>query len=574
MSLEATSKHLTALLHDEEVKVIALSGRWGTGKSHMWHKVQKTATMEKVQKAAVVSLFGLSTIEQVKLKLIQSAAVKGDQGWLEKARDAVIPGLAMLEKVHKGFGLVNDVGLLVAPTVLSGKLIVLDDIERKHEKLHLDEILGFIDEFIQRNDARFLLILNSDRLKNREIWDTLREKVVDHELKLNTSCEEAFKVAALGVPTMWSADILKAVQHCEITNIRIIRKIIQAVNKVIGTRDSLRAPTLNKVVPSTVLLAAINYRGIENGPDLSYVLAFGAMEMWADVYKQQANKDKKEPETEEDRQRGRWRSLMSRLGIHSCDGFEVKVCDYLQTGLVGDSPVASLIDGFEAKSEAMEARAAVQVFGERCFWDHRSSAADLLRDAQPLLAKVSLLDAYTATWLHDYLKELPGGDVMADEVIKRWCAAYAAAPEPGVLDALRRRQAHPDIMALLMTEESKNSDDVSVIGALRFITANSGWNTSEELVMKGATTEMFDSIIRNASTSDLQLVMSKMLDIAANDANYEAHFGDAGKNFVSACRQITSGAQAGDRLASLIWKRFEESNMATLLHPSHEEPAS
>ncbi|MBL8278228.1 MAG: hypothetical protein JNL93_16125 [Pelomonas sp.] len=199
MSLEATSRQLTALLHDKDVKVVALSGRWGTGKSYMWQQVQKAATSEQVQKAAVVSLFGLSSIEQVKLKLIQSVAVKDEQGWLEKAKG----GLAMLEKVHKGFGLINDVGLLVAPSVLSDKLIVLDDIERKHEKLHLDEILGFIDEFTQRNGARFLIILNSDRLKNREIWDSLREKVVDHELKLNTSCDEAFKVAALGQPTMY-----------------------------------------------------------------------------------------------------------------------------------------------------------------------------------------------------------------------------------------------------------------------------------------------------------------------------------------------------------------------------------
>lgn len=43
MSLEATSRQLTALLHDKDVKVVALSGRWGTGKSYMWQQVQKAA---------------------------------------------------------------------------------------------------------------------------------------------------------------------------------------------------------------------------------------------------------------------------------------------------------------------------------------------------------------------------------------------------------------------------------------------------------------------------------------------------------------------------------------------------
>lgn len=448
---------------------------------------------------------------------------------------------------------------------------MLDDIERKHEKLHLDEILGFIDEFTQRNGARFLIILNSDRLKNREIWDSLREKVVDHELKLNTSCDEAFKVAALGQSTKWGADILKAVQQCEITNIRIIRKIIQTVNKVIGSRDSLLGPTLHKVVSSTVLLAAINYRGIENGPDFAYVLGYSSQEMWAELFKQRSNSDNKEPETEEDRVRGRWRSLMSKLGIQSCDAFEAKVCEYLQTGLVGESPVASMIDDFETKSEAMAARAAVQTFGERCFWDHQTSAEDLLKEAQALVEKAYLLDPYNATGLHDYLKELPGGDAMAEDVIKRWCEAYKAAPEPGLLDSFRRRTAHPDIVAILTPSEGESADDASVIRALRFITANSGWNASEELVMKAATVERFESIVRTASISDLQVVMAKMLDIAASGDNYQRHFGSAGQTFVDACRGIVEGAADGDRLATLIRKRFEEASMATVLNAPPEE---
>jgi len=35
MSLQATKNHLIQLLDDQDNKVIALSGKWGTGKSHL-----------------------------------------------------------------------------------------------------------------------------------------------------------------------------------------------------------------------------------------------------------------------------------------------------------------------------------------------------------------------------------------------------------------------------------------------------------------------------------------------------------------------------------------------------------
>lgn len=86
-------------------------------------------------------------------------------------------GVKVLEGFHKGFGAINDIGLLLAPAMLRNKVIVLDDIERKHAKLNVEEVMGFIDEFTQRHGARIVLILNSDQLADKEMWDTLREKV-------------------------------------------------------------------------------------------------------------------------------------------------------------------------------------------------------------------------------------------------------------------------------------------------------------------------------------------------------------------------------------------------------------
>ena len=73
MTLTTTKDHLIQLLEDPDNKVIALTGKWGTGKSHLWREVKAASKDEAVKGALYVSLFGLSEMNQVKLKIVQSA---------------------------------------------------------------------------------------------------------------------------------------------------------------------------------------------------------------------------------------------------------------------------------------------------------------------------------------------------------------------------------------------------------------------------------------------------------------------------------------------------------------------
>ena len=226
MSLQTTKDHLVQLLEDKDNKVIALSGKWGTGKSHLWRDVKDASSDEKVKGAVYVSLFGLSSIDQMKKKLIEMVipGAESNPGLWESAKQAVSSGVKVLEGFHKGFGAINDIGLLLAPAMLKNKVIVLDDIERKHKKLDVEEVMGFIDEFTQNHGARIVLILNSDQLADKKMWDTLREKVVDQELRLDPTPAEAFAVAVGIVTTPKAYRIKKTLQDSSITNIRILCK--------------------------------------------------------------------------------------------------------------------------------------------------------------------------------------------------------------------------------------------------------------------------------------------------------------------------------------------------------------
>lgn len=144
MTLNSTRERLSYLLSNDDVKVIALTGKWGTGKSHMWTTLEGSSSEERVKNALYVSLFGLTSIDGIKSKLVQNAAPSLERNKaLLKSTKAIYGGaVKVLEGFHKGFAALNGIGeiaMLVAPAVLLERLIVLDDIERKHDQLNIEE---------------------------------------------------------------------------------------------------------------------------------------------------------------------------------------------------------------------------------------------------------------------------------------------------------------------------------------------------------------------------------------------------------------------------------------------------
>ena len=562
MSLKETKGHLLELLGDAENKVIALSGKWGTGKTHMWCEVMKDSKDETVNGALYVSLFGLSGIDQVKRKLIESVAPGAEAHpkiW-EGTKQAVSSGLKVLEGFHKGFAALSDLNLLLlAPVMLREKVIVIDDIERKHEKLGIDEILGFIDEYTQRHKARFVLVLNSDQLAKRDVWDTLREKVIDQELKLLTTPEEAFAIAVELFPSRYAESIKRASLGCGLTNIRIIGKVIKAANRILGDR-ALEDALLARVVPSIVLFAAIHYKGLEDGPDFQFALSIGSTGDWGDFVK-----DKSKEPTEEEKCRAKWRLLMNELGIHGCDEFEALVVEFLESGLFDASKLAPIIDRYVAEKQNVEAREKANQFLFKLYWDHRLGDAKLLEMASELPTIAGLLDPYVCSELDLALAGIPGGAGIGQKIVDGWIAGFKAQKHERVDDEnLFNRPLHKAIAAEFAAVNAQAQARTTVLDACMYVIEKSGWGTMQEVAMKGATAADFEAAIRNMEIEKLRRFMRRMIEMRLQRQTYDPHFGTATERFVEACRTIANDP-ASSRLAGLIKRLFAGTALASEL---------
>lgn len=570
MSLQSTKDHLIQLLDDQDNKVVALSGKWGTGKSHLWREVKEASGDEKVRGALYVSLFGLSSIDQMKKKLIEMVipGVESNPGMWESAKQAVSSGVKVLEGFHKGFGALNDLSLIFAPAMLRNKVIVLDDIERKHDKLNVEEVMGFIDEFTQQHGARIILILNSDQLSDKGMWDTLREKVIDQEVRLDTTPAEAFGIATKIVPTPYADRIKKTTQSCGVTNIRIIGKVIKAVNRILGKREDLSDEVLSRVVPSTVLLAATHYKGLDNGPDFEFILKIANPDNWGDYGKKAEELD------EAGKQRAKWRLLLQEIGVNGCDEYENIVVDFLKSGLFDTADVAKVIDRYASEADVMHAMTLAKLFQEHVVWHHKMTDAELLVEAQEVAKNSHLLDAYSVTSQHQLVSELIGGQPIADALLKNWIDVFEAKTlENFDFDNFWNQPIHPDIQVAFDAAKARSQASSTVFDACKHIVINSGWGRKQEAVLKAATAQEFEAIIRTLEVDDLRLFMCRFLEMCVQSGTYTPHFGTATDCFMDACRNIYNDPTV-PRLAKLVENLFKSSKLEAHLVPPVAVPAA
>jgi hypothetical protein len=574
MSLKKTKEQMIQLLGESDCNVIALSGKWGTGKTHLWNEVKVGSGDEKVKRALYVSLFGLSSMDQVKRKLIETAipCVESHGGAFDGLKNLFKVGVKAASEHYKALAAINDLNLLLmAPVVLRGKLIVIDDIERKHEKLGIDEVLGFIDEYSKQHGSRFVLVLNDNQFSSKgdqdELWTTFREKVIDQEIKLSTSAEEAFSIGIGLAPSKYAGALQRASIACGLTNIRIVVKVIKAANQILADRG-LEEVIQARVVPSIVLFSAIHYRGLDDGPDFKFALNAGNPD-WLGL-----GRDRNKEPTPEEKREDRWRMLMQELGIHGCDEFEKRLVEFLESGLFEAASIEAIIERYVTEKEAMETREAAQAFLKRVFWDHRVDEAQLVSEAGAFPANAGLLDPFVATELDSVLAKLPGGAAIGHAIIDGWIKAFRARNLTTVNDENPfNNPLHLKIQAEFAAIKATAQADATVVDACMHIIENGGWGTLQEVTMRQATAADFERAIREMEDMDkLRRFMRRMIEMRLQRANYDPHFGTATERFVEACRIIANDT-ASPRLAGLIQRLFCGTTLASDLAPQSHTTA-
>ncbi|MFK5968596.1 MAG: P-loop NTPase fold protein, partial [Candidatus Marithrix sp.] len=234
MSLEKIEEVIEDFLKTDIPEVIAIKGKWGTGKTYFWNDILKQAAendnettclccwnkiLKKVfkndkkislNKYSYVSLFGINSLESLKLtifeQIIDKQLIKNGVS-LETFKSNVdgfsksifrkilnkLPTLISDLFPSKNWGsFVQSMSFLS----VSKTLICFDDFERKGDSLSAKDILGLVSILKESKKCKIVLIFNEDTFNkdSKKDYQDFREKVIDIELSFIHTSSDCSKI--------------------------------------------------------------------------------------------------------------------------------------------------------------------------------------------------------------------------------------------------------------------------------------------------------------------------------------------------------------------------------------------
>lgn len=201
-------------------KVIMLSGKWGSGKTHFWQNRIQTILNEKDKKIPnhYISLYGKTSIQEIKnevfLKIFESVdSSKLEEKGTKLAKNIVDLVSSFIKSVdingvkidlstvsdnsfeHIENFLENKKLKKTVEYLNSGAIICFDDFERKSKDIDLNDLFGFITQLTLNFDCKVVIILNDDVFEGEEknVFSRVKEKSVSKFLKYEPSIRDLFK---------------------------------------------------------------------------------------------------------------------------------------------------------------------------------------------------------------------------------------------------------------------------------------------------------------------------------------------------------------------------------------------
>ncbi|MGB5791583.1 hypothetical protein [Poseidonibacter sp.] len=253
-------------------KVIMLSGKWGSGKTHFWQNEIANDKLKKELKDkrkvySYTSLYGKSSIEEIENDIFSQAysSAIGGENFITK-------GFATFTKRMKRFGSSKIANGLkeeqkdnIERTALSrlnnGGIICFDDFERKSKDIDLNDIFGFITQLTINFNCKVVIILNDDVFEGEEknIFSNVKEKSVSKFLKYEPSINELFDSIfdndeRYSILSEHKDCILKTIEETKELNARIYIQILDNLLEWIDKKQEI-----NDNVLRCLILVNINF---------------------------------------------------------------------------------------------------------------------------------------------------------------------------------------------------------------------------------------------------------------------------------------------------------------------------
>jgi Cdc6-like AAA superfamily ATPase len=203
MSLSTIKSEIQRFLRSSTPETLCIAGKWGAGKTYTWNylleECASRGNLVALEKYAYVSLFGISSIDELNISLFESTIplqrTPNRKEFLKSLDFAEKNWRSIAGKLRFVRGS-NEIASFIAYSQVANTIVCIDDLERlSAEKLKLD-ILGLMFSLKEKYNCKIVFLLNDEKLGDeKSSFEEYLEKTVDVYLNFHISSDEACLIA-------------------------------------------------------------------------------------------------------------------------------------------------------------------------------------------------------------------------------------------------------------------------------------------------------------------------------------------------------------------------------------------
>lgn len=514
MSLEIVKKVIEDFLSRDLPEVLAIKGKWGTGKTYTWNKILKNSKNNNklaLDKYAYVSLFGINSLEALKIAIFEQTVNSEiiEEGvslkTLRSNTDVVAKSLGRKSlSFLQGIPYIKDFGpFLHSASFLSvtKTLICFDDFERKGTALSPKDILGLVSILKESKACKVVLIFDESSFDDNagKEYQTFREKVIDIELAFIPTPSECSSLIFHE-----NDDIYKKLKECSeklnITNIRLLKKITNLCTEVCKYLTSYEKEVREHACHTLTLYTWCYYSGEKHTPDYKYVTNLKTMFLGLDGEKELSE------------QENNWNSILHNYGYYTTDEFDLVLARVVENGYIIEHKLKEEANRLNLKIMAEKGG---NSFSEawRLYHDtFDNNEEELIKNINDKFKQnVQFISTRDLNSTVKLFRELGKGD-LADELIEFYIenksdrnTLFNLNNDPfGDID-------DPEIIKrfnemFLKTKKSKSLKEV-----LYELASKNGWSTEHEKILSEISPKEYYEFFKSESGENLSLYVEKAL---------------------------------------------------------------
>lgn len=167
---------------------VFLKGKWGSGKTHFINKFVNKRTQNKI-KFIKISLFGLKDISEINYKILFNLININEDTFFNNSFSLVAKSL---DSFGKKLNLsAKDIPIEKIINKLKYELIfIFDDLERTN--MSLSDVLGYINNFVEHQSYKVILIANEEELEKTEKYTQIKEKLIGKTFEFISDANSAY----------------------------------------------------------------------------------------------------------------------------------------------------------------------------------------------------------------------------------------------------------------------------------------------------------------------------------------------------------------------------------------------